>query len=236
MNFDYSNLYASNAYRAQASQSATTISGTASFFEVTGDASGSKYAKGAGGADSVELSDTVNEMLERIRSLDVFSCIFPNNDVRQKTKTLDEVESDFMADFNDFSSAFGQMSQMMGMADGDSMMMGLDGVGGMTFDGNNEALNQKMADFAKANPTMTARYALMAARASLADAGYTLDGFADAYKQDPVKAIQDNIGALKERLLGFRTIAEDGKMQYGFQREVDFEYSETTSSYETTAA
>ncbi len=236
MNVNHTNPYAANAYRAQMSHSQTTISGTASFFEVTGDASGSKYAKEAQGGDRVDLSDTVSGMLERIRSLDVFSCIFPNNDVRQKTKTLGEVESDFMADFNDFSSAFGMLGGMMGMSEGDSMMMGLTGTGGMSFDGDNEALNQKMSEFAGANPTMTARYAVMAARASLADAGYTVDGFAEAYKEDPVKAIQDNIGALKERLLGFRTVANDGRMQYGFQREFDFEYSETTASYETAAA
>lgn len=236
MNIGHNNPYASNAYRAQASYSTATVSGTASFFEVTGDASGSKYAKQARGADSVDLSGTVSELLERIRSLDAFSCIYPNNDARQKTKTLGEVESDFMADFNDFSDAFGMMSGMMGMAAGDSLMMGLTGTGGMSFAGNNEGLNQKMAEFAGKNPTMTARYAVMAARASLADAGYTVDGFAEAYKEDPVKAIQDNIDALKERLLGFRTVAGDGTMQYGFQRNAEFEYSETTATYGAAAA
>lgn len=231
-----SNPYAAAAYRSQASRSTMNVSGTASYFEVTGDTSGSKYAKAAG-ADSVDISSTVNEMLEKAKSLDVFSCIFPNNDVRQKTKSLGEVESDFMSDFNDFSDAFGRMAGMMGgLGEGESMMMGLTGTGGMSFTGDNEALNRQMADFAGANPTMTSRFAVMAARAALADAGYTEPGFADAYKNDPVKAIQDNIGALKERLLGFRTVAGDGGMQYGFQREEDFEYSETTAAYETEAA
>lgn len=233
MNYgDYSNYYASGAYKSQATYSTTSVKGTASYFEVTGDLTGSKYAKGA---DSIDISDTVNEMLDRIRNLDVFSCIYPNNDVRQKTKSLNEVEGDFMADFYDFSSAFGKMSQMMGMGAGDTLAMGLNGTGGMTADGNNQALNDKMAAFASSNPTMVSRYAVMAARASLADAGYTVPGFKEAYAEDPVKAIQDNIDSLKERLLGFRTVASGGNMQYGFQRTEEFEYSETTASYQSEA-
>ena len=222
-----------NVYRGQAAYSTTTVKGTASYFEVTGDLTGSKYAKGA---DSVDLSDSVREMIDRAKSLDVFSCIFPNNDVSKATKSLNEVEGDFMADFLDFSSAFGKMSQMMGMGAGDTLAMGLNGTGGVDVSGNNEALNAKMASMMNGNPTMVARYAVMAARASLADAGYTVDGFKEAYAQDPVKAIQDNIGALKERLLGFRTVASDGNMQYGFQREKEFEYSETTAGYGIGAA
>lgn len=225
---DYSSIY-----RNQAAYSTTSVKGTASYFEVTGDLTGSKYAKGA---DSVDLSQSVRDMIDRAKSLDVFSCIFPNNDVTKTTKSLGEVEGDFMSDFADFSSAFGKMSQMMGMGTGDALTIGLNGTGGVDVSGNNEALNEKMASMMNGNPTMVARYAVMAARASLADAGYTLDGFKDAYAQDPVKAIQDNIGALKERLLGFKTVASDGNMQYGFQREAAFEYSQTAASYGTGAA
>lgn len=225
---DYASIYSS-----QAAYSTTNVKGTASYFEVTGDLTGSKYAQGA---DSVDLSSTVQEMIDRAKSLDVFSCIFPNNNVNKATKSLDEVESDFMSDFSDFSSAFGKMSQMMGMGSGDSLSVGLNGTGGVNVSGNNEALNEKMSSMMNGNPTMVARYAVMAARASLADAGYTVDGFKEAYAQDPVKAIEDNIGALKERLLGFKTVASDGNMQYGFQREKEFEYSETTASYGTEAA
>ena len=63
-----------------------------------------------------------------------------------------------------------------------------------------------------------------------------MPGVQEAFAEDPVKAGQDNIDALKARLLGFRTVASGGTMQYGFQRTEEFEYSETTASYQTSAA
>lgn len=227
---DYLATYgASGAYKSQASFSVESFKSSASYLEITGDLSGSKYARGA---DSVDLSGEVQDMLDRIRSLDVFSCIFPNNDPRQKTKSLGEVENDFMSDFYDFAGAFGKMSGMLGMTGSDSVTMGLDGKGGMTFDSSSSEYANAFAG-AFGNETMTARFAVMAARASLADAGYTVDGFQQAYAQDPVRAIEDNIGALKERLLGFRTVGSGANMQYGFVREGEIEYSKVTAGYGT---
>lgn len=228
--------YAASAYQTSATYKTTqaNINISGSYFEVTGDANGSYYKNIE---DGVSVSDTAKELLERIRDLDVFKCIFPNNDARQKTKSLNEVEGDFLSDFNDFSSAFGKMSAMMGYDASSALTMGLDGQGGMTASGEDSAMAGKFAGAFNGNSTMVARFAVMAARASLADAGYTVDGFKEAYAEDPVQAIKDNIDALKERLLGFRTTASGGKMQYGFERpyEVDIDYSSTTASYTTTA-
>lgn len=225
----YNNYAASNAYSAQSAYSTQSVKGTASFLEITGDASGSKYASGA---DGVDISTQARELLDRARNLDVFSCIFPNNNVASgKYKSLDTLQSEFMSDFSSFSSAFGGIASSMGMTSADNITMGLDGKGGMTFSGSDDALASKLSG-AMGSETTTARFAVMAARAALVDAGYTLDGFENQYNQDPVGAIEDNIDALKERLLGFRTTASGGQMQYGFMRDVDFEYSENTAEYE----
>ena len=229
MNINTNNYYMNQAYRTQASYSTETVKGSGSYFEVTGGLYGNKYAQGS---DSVELSTEVQDAIDRIKNLDVFSCIFPDNNPTKPYKSLDEVENDFMSDFKDFSSAFGMMGSAFGMSGSDSISMGLDGKGGMNITGSDPALAGKFAG-AFGNETMTARFAVMAARASLADAGYTVDGFKDAYAQDPVKAIEDNIDALKERLLGFRTTGSGGTMQYGFERPYDYEYSKTTVNYET---
>jgi hypothetical protein len=106
--------------------------------------------------------------------------------------------------------------------------MGLDGKGGMLVEGEDGAANKVSSSV---NSTTTARFAVMAARAALADAGYTVDGFADSYASDPYAAIRNNIGSLEERLLGFRTRVGGGTAQYGFMRDAEIEYSGTTSGH-----
>lgn len=224
----------SAAYGASASQSTSKFSVSGSYLEITGGLGGSIYDI----EDGLDVSETARELIDRIKNLDVFSCIYPNNDATKKTKSLGEVKNDFMSDFQDFSSYFGTMSQMMGLSGSNSFSMGLNGVGGMTVSGSNEAMAEKLAAGFSGNETLTARFAVMAARAALTDAGSSVPGFKDAYAQDPVAAIQDNIDALKERLLCFRTVAGNGTMQYGFVRDVDMEieYEETTASYDQAVA
>lgn len=229
---EYTTSYAASLYAAQSTRAAQSTESAGSFLEITGDVSGSKYASGT---DAVDISSQAREMLERSRSLDVFSCIFPNNNVASgQYKSLDTIQNEFMSDFSDFSAMFGGMSGMFGMGAGQSVTMGLDGKGGMTVGGSDEALAAKMGG--AMTETMTSRFAVMAARAALVDAGHTLDGFGEQYGNNPVGAIEDNIDALKERLLGFRTVGGDGQMQYGFMRNGGVEYSSTTAGYGAAAA
>ncbi len=177
------------------------------------------------------------QMAERIRNLDVFSVIFKDNDVRKRTLSLDEVENDFMGDFNNFASMFGQLSGAMGIDSSESYTIGLNGVGGLTVSGTD---SETAGNIQKTlgNQTTVARFAIMAARAALTDAKYTLNGFEGAYADDPYSAISNNIDALKDRLLGFRTTGSGGNMQYGFIRdfEMNIDYSSTSVSYESTQA
>lgn len=219
-----------SAYQTSASYQTSTLKASGSYLDIVGGANGS-YAQGA---DGVDVSETAKELLDRIKKLDVFSIIYPNSDARQKTKSLSEVEGDFLSDFNDFSSAFGKLSGMMGLSGSDSFVMGLDGVGGMTVSGSSESAAAKLQSGLNGNSTMVARYAVMAARAALVDAGNTVPGFKDAYSSDAVGAITDNIDALKERLLGFRTVSGGGSMQYGFMRDFELEITSTGAS-ETSA-
>lgn len=216
-----------SAYQTAAAAQTRSVSISGSYLEITGNSSGSLYNI----EDSSDVSETAKELMNRIKELDVFSIIYPNRDARQKTKSLSEVEGDFMSDFNDFSSAFGMMSQMMGISGSDSFVIGLDGAGGMTVSGTSEEMAAKLQSGFNGNSTMVSRFAVMAARAALVDAGNTVDGFKDAYASDAAGAITDNIDALKERLLGFRTVAGGGSMQYGFMRDFGLEYSTTSAQY-----
>lgn len=227
----YTNAYIS-AYNRTTSVQSTNFSLSGSYLEITGDASGSYLS----GSDSVDVSTKAQELLDRIRELDVFSIIYPNKDATKSTKSLSEVEGDFMSDFNDFSSMFGKMSSMMGLDSSSSFTMGLNGVGGVNVTGSDSSSASQVQNAFNGNSTAVARFAVMAARASLADAGYTVDGFSQAYAEDPAAAIKDNIDALKERLLGFRTTGSNGSMQYGFMRDFNIEYSSTTASYSTAKA
>ncbi len=172
--------------------------------------------------DSASVSSVARDLRERIQNLDVFSIIYPNNDARKSAKSLDDVQNDFFADFADFSSAFSSISDALAL-DGQSYTIGLDGTGGLTVNGDDPAKAEQLASTLNgktgSTSVMTARYAVMAARAALADAGDSLDGFKEAYQNDPYAAIQNNIGALKERLLGFRTVSGEDEMQYGFMRD-----------------
>lgn len=220
------------AYRNASFQTTTrTLEASGSYLEITGGTS-------AKGSDDVDFSDKAKELLNRIKELDVFKIIYPNSDPRQKTKSLDEVKSDFLGDFNNFASAFGDMSTMMGLSASSSFTMGLDGTGGMTVKGSDGSTAGKLQQAFNQNSTLVSRFAVMAARASLVDAGNTKEGFKEAYANDPVGAIKDNIDALKERLLGFRTEASGGSMNYGFIREFSYkiQYSSTSVSYSQTAA
>lgn len=212
------------AYQRSASVQKTSFSLSGSYLEITGGAASSVK-------DGVDISETAQELLDRIRNLDVFSIIYPNSDARQKTKSLSQVEGDFMSDFNDFSSTYSKMASMMGLDSSQSFSMGLDGVGGMTVEGTDGSSAAKLQSAFNGNSTMVARFAVMAARAALVDAGNTVDGFKDSYAQDPVAAITSNIDALKERLLGFRTVADGGSMSYGFMRDFEIEYSDTKVDY-----
>lgn len=214
-----------NAYNASAAYQTTktTVNIKGSYLDITGGASAA-----TGVQDGVDLSDQVQEMLDRIKNLDVFKIIYPNSDPRQKTKSLDEVKSDFMADFNDFSGTFGKMSALMGLDSSQSFTMGLNGVGGMTVEGGVGA--DKLQSAFNNNSTLVARFAVMAARGSLADAGESVPGFKEAYAQDPVAAIKDNIGALKDLLLGFRTVSNADGMSYGFMRDFELDIEHTTTS------
>lgn len=221
------------AYRNASIQSSVrTLEVSGSYLEITGGASGAKAT------DDADFSEKAKELLNRIKELDVFKIIYPNSDPRQKTKSLDEVKNDFLGDFNNFASAFGDMSALMGLSASSSFTMGLDGAGGMTVKGSDSATAGKLQQAFNQNSTLVSRFAVMAARASLVDAGNTLGDFKDSYAKDPVGAIKDNIDALKERLLGFRTEAGGGTMNYGFMREFSFklEYSSTSVSYTKTSA
>jgi hypothetical protein len=218
---------ANAAYRAQ---STGKISASAQYLEIMGGPGTPNSAP----ADTADISGAARDMLSRVKNLDIFSLIYPNNDATKATKTLGEVEDDFLGDFNDFSFFFGKMSGMMGLSPDDSFTMGLDGVGGMTVSGTDAGAAAKLQEGFGGNQTLTARFAVMAARAALTDAGATEPGFADAYAEDPVAAIENNIGALKDRLLGFRTVAGGGETQYGFVRNknMEIEYADKMGKYE----
>lgn len=223
--------YAAAMYGASASYQTTrsSLNVSGSYLEITGGLNGS-YLNTEDGAD---ISEKARELADRIRELDVFKVIFPDNDARQKTKSLDEVEGDFLSDFNNFAGTWSTMAAMMGIGASQSFTMGLDGEGGMTVQGTDASAASNIQSAFNQNSTMVSRFAVMAARAALADAGDTLDGFQDAYASDPYSAITDNIDALKERLLGFRTVAGEGTMQYGFVRDfnLDIDFSSTTVAY-----
>lgn len=161
-------------------------------------------------SDTAEISSLARQLLERINSLDVFSCIYPDNNPTKDAKSLSGINNDFMSDFNSFSSSLNSL-----IGDSGTVTLGLDGKGGMTAEGDDAAVKSVSSSI---TTTATARFAVMAARAALVDAGNTVDGFADAYATDPYAAIQDNIDALGERLLGFRLQAGGGAAQYGFVR------------------
>ncbi len=227
MNVTANNYYMS-AYAASATQqtSSTTFSMSGSYLEITGGTSS------VNSTDKADVSETANKLLERIRELDIFKIIFPNSDAREDTKSLDEVEGDFMNDFNNFSSSFSKMSQLMGLGSG-SFTMGLNGTGGMTVNGSDENMANKLQSMfnGSGNETTVARFAVMAARAALVDAKTSVPGFEQAYSEDPVGAIKGNIDSLKDLLLGFRTQASGGEMSYGFMRDFEVKYSSTTVSY-----
>ncbi|MCD8140994.1 MAG: hypothetical protein LUE17_14685 [Planctomycetaceae bacterium] len=211
---------AQSLYSAYASQSTTSIKASGSYLDITGGLGGSRYSSGV---DSVDVSSMAREMLDRINNLDVFSCIFPDNNPAKGTKSLGQVAGDFMSYFTSFA---GMMGGIVG--DAGTVTMGLDGKGGMTIQGDDAAVTRASS---AVNSTMTARFAVMAARAALMDAGQTVDGFSDDYASDPYAAIKNNIGALEDRLLGFRTQVGGGTAQYGFMRDAEIEYSATTASY-----
>jgi hypothetical protein len=95
-----------NALSAYAAQSTGKLSVSSQYLDIMGGTQGSKYDK----QDSASISSTAREMYDRVKNLDVFSLIYPNNDATKKTKSLGDVKNDFMADFNDFSAYFGKMS------------------------------------------------------------------------------------------------------------------------------
>lgn len=233
MNTAYGMMNYMNAYAtAGVSSTNASLSITGTYLQMTGSTSGSYFADNLD--DTANISSTARELADRVKNLDVFSCIFPDNNATKKTKTLGEVENDFMGDFNHFADAFGSMFNMLGLNSAASFTMGLDGVGGMTVQsGDDAATAGKLQSLFTQNSTFTARFAVMAARGALADAGYTLDGFKEQYADDPFAAIENNIDALKQRLLGFRANASEGTMQYGFEREINLkiEYSSTTAKY-----
>ncbi|MCL1999901.1 MAG: hypothetical protein FWG74_00565 [Planctomycetes bacterium] len=222
-----------HAASLQTASAGLSVSG--SYLEITGGMSALSSLKAD---DQLDVSEQARELVKRIRELDVFKIIYPDSDVRRKTKSLEEVEADFMADFTGFAGAFGKLSSLMGLGSSDMFTMGLDGVGGMTVTGVNKTLAANLQQAFSNDNTLVSRFAVMAARAALVDAGNTLSGFKNSYAEDPITAIKDNIDALKERLLGFRTQAAGGIMNYGFVREfsLSVEYSVTSAAYSVTEA
>lgn len=216
------------SFNIQKTESQFSISG--SYLEITGNQTTTS------GADKTSISDKAKELLDRSKSLDIFSCIFPNNDVSKQYKSLDDVENDFFADFNKFSSQFGSLFGGLDLGAA-GLTMGLDGKGGVNVEGEEGAANKVQSAFSGSSVAVS-RFAVMAARAALVDARSTVDGFDSSYSQDPVKAITDNIDSLKERLLGFRTVADSSGMSYGFVREfsASIQYSETKVSWSSSAA
>lgn len=205
----------------------TSFSFSASYLEITGGAA----AKTDAAKDGLNVSDLAKKLLERSKDLDVFKVIYPNGDVSKQYKSLDEVEGDFNKDFMNFTGAFGSLLGSLGL-DAQGLTMGLNGVGGVNVEGEGNAA-QKVQGAFNGSSTMVSRFAVMAARAALVDARGTVDGFESDYAKDPVAAIKSNIDALKERLLGFRAVAGEEGMSYGFMRSFSakFEYSSTTASW-----
>ena len=66
------------------------------------------------------------------------------------------------------------------------------------------------------NPQLVSRFMVMAARGALSQAAETSPAFAAAYEQDPVSAIKQNIGTLKNLLLGFQLQVKGGEMTPGW--------------------
>ncbi|MDR1534183.1 MAG: hypothetical protein LBU64_03690 [Planctomycetota bacterium] len=175
-------------------------------------------------SDSGEISAAAREMAARCRELDVFKVIFPDSDPRRQVKTLAEVQADFQADFNHFAEAFGLVSGQLGLEAGQTLTMGLNGVGGLTVTGEDSSGSaDKAENLFNRNQTLVSRFAVMAARAALVDAADTIEGFPGAYASDPFAAIKDNLDQLKQRLLGFRVQAGESQTAYGFLRDFELE-------------
>ena len=136
----------------------------------------------------------------------------------------------------DFASSFNSLFKFLD-AGINGIVMGLNGVGGVNVEGGGNVGQQVQGLFNKSETTVS-RFAVMAARAALVDARNTVDGFESDYANDPVAAIKANIDALKDRLLGFRSVAGAEGMSYGFVREFSatIEYSSTTVSWTSVAA
>lgn len=217
---DYDYLYAYGASSAYSTGAAASVAASGSYLDITGGVSGNNRAA----SDSADISSTARELIDRIKSLDVFSCIYPDNNPTKGVKSLFDVENDFMSDFTSFASAIGGLVGSSG-----TVTMGLDGKGGMLVEGDDASSVGAVSS--SVTSTSTARFAVMAARAALMDAGNTVDGFSEAYAADPYAAIRDNIDALGDRLLGFRAQVGGGAAQYGFMRDVEIEYSGTTVGY-----
>ncbi len=227
MNITSSSLLA--AYQSTTVQSGSfSLSG--SYLELTGNTATVAQK------DSMNISDLAKDLLERAKSLDVFKIIYPDGDVSKQYKSLDEVEGDFNKDFMNFSGTFGSLLSSMGL-NGAGLTMGLNGVGGVTVQGEGNA-QQKVQSAFNGSSTMVSRFAVMAARAALVDARNSVDGFDASYSKDPVGAITANIDALKERLLGLRTASDASGMSYGFMRQfsASIQFSSTSISWGAAAA
>ena len=192
--------------------------------------SGSYLELKGGGAsgDSLAVSAAVRELSERLRELDVFRIILPDSDPRRKAKTLEEVESDFLGDFSSFADAWRGIASSLGLNPSQSFVMGLDGAGGMTAEG--DAMAGQVSGLFNDSPVAVARFAVMAARAAVVDAADTLEGFRSDYESDPFAAVKDHIDGLKERLLGFRVQTGGAEAAYGFMRGLELDVSVSASS------
>lgn len=241
MNIDYASYsYSLNAYsRPEATLAAAgrqSLEATASSASLSLQLSGSylELKGGAGAGDSLSVSATARELSERLKELDVFKIIFPDSDPRRKAKTLEEIESDFLGDFSAFSDTWRGLVSSLKLEPGQSFVMGLDGVGGMTVEG--DAMAGQVGRLFNDSSVAVARFAVMAARAALVDAADTLEGFKDDYNSDPFAAVKDHIDGLKERLLGFRVQTGGAEAAYGFMRDFELEISASASSLAVGAA
>lgn len=206
------NSIIANLYAGGNSGSSSTKKAASGFDKFLSDSS---LALTAG--DEVSQSQLISEMLDRIGAIDVFDVIF-NDKSKTRTKTLEEVGADFAEDFANFQSLFNEYMGPLNLDPDKALTMGLDGKGGVKVtQGDAQSAGQVNEVFAK-NSVLVSRFAVMAARGAILDAAKTEPGFEEDYKKDAVGAIEKHIGALKDRLLGFRLTAKGNEMSYDYDR------------------
>ncbi|MHC4872721.1 MAG: hypothetical protein ACYTFY_12840, partial [Planctomycetota bacterium] len=147
---------------------------------------------------------------------DTFQSILNMGSSKSGTKSIPEISADLAENISWLENSFGSFFDMMNINPADSVSFQLDGVGGVSVKTDSKDM-PKIEQMFQNNPVMVSRYAVAAARASLINAYETDPGFKAGFDYDPRQAIKDNIGLLKDKLLGGSMTYQDRKLTPVFE-------------------